>query len=62
MNAKISVFVFCVEAIIYLLLYKLLQACNFIKKDTLAQVFPYEFWEISKGNFLTEHPWATDST
>ena len=27
-------------------------ACNFIKKETLAQVFSCEFWEISKNNFL----------
>ena len=28
---------------------------NFIKKETLAQVFFCEFWEISKNAFLTEH-------
>ena len=27
-------------------------ACNFIKKETLAQVFSCEFWEISKNTFL----------
>ena len=26
-------------------------ACNFIKKETLAQVFSCEFWEISKNIF-----------
>ena len=26
-------------------------ACNFIKKDTLEQVFSYEFCEISKNTF-----------
>ena len=31
------------------------QACNFIKKETLAQVFSCEFCEISKNNFFTEH-------
>ena len=31
------------------------QACNFIKKETLAQVFSCEFCEISKKNFFTEH-------
>ena len=36
-----------------------LQACNLIKKETLAQVFACEFCEISKNTFLTEHPWAT---
>ena len=30
-------------------------ACNFIKKDTLAQVFSCEFCEISKNTFFTEH-------
>ena len=28
---------------------------NFIKKETLAQVFFCEFCEISKNDFLTEH-------
>ena len=27
---------------------------NFIKKESLAQVFSCEFWEISKNNFFTE--------
>ena len=31
------------------------QACNFIEKETLAQVFSCEFWEISKNTFFTEH-------
>ena len=30
------------------------QACNFIKKGTLAQVFSCEFWENFKGTFFTE--------
>ena len=30
-------------------------ACNFIKKETLAQVFSCEFCEISKNNVFTEH-------
>ena len=30
-------------------------ACNFIKKDTLAQVFSCEFCEIFKNTFFTEH-------
>ena len=34
-------------------------ACNFIKKETLAQVFFCEFCEISKNTFFTEHVWAT---
>ena len=35
------------------------QACNFIKKEALAQVFSCEFCEISKNTFFTEHLWAT---
>ena len=30
-------------------------ACNFIKKESLAQVFYCEFCEISKNTFFTEH-------
>ena len=30
-------------------------ACNFIEKETLAQLFSCEFCEISKNNFFTEH-------
>ena len=37
------------------------QACNFIKKETLAQVFFCDFCEISKSNFFTEHLWTTAS-
>ena len=33
------------------------QACNFIKKETLAQVFSCEFCEISKNTFFTEPLW-----
>ena len=32
---------------------------KFIKEETLAQVFSYEFSEISKNTFSTEHLWAT---
>ena len=32
-------------------------ACNFIKKETPAQVFPCEFCEISKNTFLIDHLW-----
>ena len=32
-----------------------LQACNFIKKGTLAQVLFCVFCEISKNTFFTEH-------
>ena len=31
------------------------EACNFIKKETLAQVFSWEFCEISKNTFFIEH-------
>ena len=37
------------------------KACSLIKKDTLAQVFSYEFYKISKNIFFTEHLWATAS-
>ena len=32
-----------------------LQACNFIKKEILAQVFSCEFCEMFKNTFFTEH-------
>ena len=35
--------------------------CNFIKKETLAQVFSCEFCKISKNTFFAEHAWATAS-
>ena len=31
------------------------EACNFIKKDTLAQVFYFEFREISKNTFFLQN-------
>ena len=34
---------------------------NFIKKETLAQVFFFDFCEISKNNFFTEHLLTTAS-
>ena len=34
---------------------------NFIKKETLAQVFSCEFYKISKNTFFTEHLSATAS-
>ena len=37
------------------------QACNFIKKETLAQVFSCEFCEIFENNLFTEHLWTTAS-
>ena len=36
-------------------------ACNFIKKETRAQVFSCNFFEISKNTFFTEHLWTTAS-
>ena len=37
------------------------EASNFIKKETLAQVFSCEFCEISKNNFSIEHLSTTAS-
>ena len=34
---------------------------NFIKKETLEQVFSCEFCEISKNTVFTEHLWTTAS-
>ena len=31
------------------------EACNLIKKETLAQIFSCEFCKISKKTFFTEH-------
>ena len=36
-------------------------ACSFIKKETLAQVFSCEFCEISRNTFFTEHLRTTAS-
>ena len=40
----------------------LIKAYNFIKKETLAQVFSCEFCEIFKNTFFTEHLWTTASS
>ena len=37
------------------------EACNFIKKETLGQVFSCEFCEIFKNTFFTEHLQTTAS-
>ena len=37
------------------------EACNFIKKEILAQVFSCEFCEISKSTFFAEKLRATAS-
>ena len=36
-------------------------ACNFIKKETLAQVFSCEFCEVSKNTFFYRIPLVTAS-
>ena len=36
-------------------------ACNFIKKETLAQVFSYDFCEVSKNTFSYRTPSVTAS-
>ena len=36
-------------------------ACNFIRKETLAQVFSCEFCENSKNTFFIEYLWTTAS-
>ena len=33
------------------------EACNFIKIETLAQVFSFELREIFKNTFFIEHLW-----
>ena len=37
------------------------RVCNFIEKETPAQVFSSEFCEISENTFFTEHVWTTAS-
>ena len=37
------------------------EARNFIKRDTLAQVFSWEFWEIFKNTYFEEHQQAAAS-
>ena len=37
------------------------EACNFIKKETMAQVFSCEFYEIFKNTSFTEHLRPTTS-
>ena len=37
------------------------EACNFIKKETLGNVFSCEFCEITKNTFFTEHLWTAAS-
>ena len=35
--------------------------CNFIQKESLAEVFFCELSEISQSTFFTEHLWTTAS-
>ena len=35
------------------------QACNFVEKEALAQVFSCDFCEVFKNTFFTEHLWTT---
>ena len=44
-----------------LILIKLLEACNVIKKEVLAQAFSGKFCEIFKNTFSTEQLWTTAS-
>ena len=37
------------------------EACNFIEKETLAQVFPCEFCEIFKNTYFEEYLWTAAS-
>ena len=37
------------------------EACNYIKKETVAQLFSCEFCEISMNIVFTEHLWASAS-
>ena len=43
------------------MLFLLPNAYNFIKKEALARVLYYEFWEIFKNIFFTEHLRTTAS-
>ena len=40
---------------------KVPQACGFIKKETLVQLFPSKFCTFSKNTFFTEYLWASAS-
>ena len=35
---------------------EILEECNFFEKETLAQVFPCEFWEVFKNNYFHRTP------
>ena len=42
----------CANVSLFMKAWGLQQACNFIKKNTLAQLFSWEFCEISKNTFF----------
>ena len=46
---------------VFFLCKKVPKACNFIKKETLAQVFSCEFCEISKNTFLQKNSVAASA-
>ena len=46
----------CVRASFLIKLQARPEACNFIKKETLTQVFPFKFCEISKNTFFYRTP------
>ena len=50
-----------IEAVVQECSIKKMDACNFIKKETLAQVFSSEFCEISKNTFLHRTPLVASS-
>ena len=51
----------CLRSSANILSCKLQASCNFIKKETLAQVFSCEFCEISKNTFFDRTPPVTAS-
>ena len=62
MNTNIKEdFQICVSVPLIKLQAQLQQACNFIKKETRAQMFSCEFCKISKNTFSTECLQTTDS-
>ena len=56
---NIKSFIFTYHQVLYVS--KKPEACNFIIKETLAEVFSCEFCEISKNIFFTEHLWTNAS-
>ena len=54
MNTRLQMKLFSLAGRIKVLCLFSVGSCNFIKKETLAQVFSCEFCEISKNIFFTE--------